>query len=126
MQRKTVVKMEGTSANSGGGTNPSGDDFRSWAESQLLTGETIEILLDNAVDNRAALSALTPEDLPHLGLKLGQLALLRRLISPVQTGQASAASAALSVAQSLQVSILINKLLALTQLAKLTVLQCKL
>ena len=57
-------------------------DFREWGAAQQLTQETISILIDNGVDSR---TALTAEDLPALGLKLGQMALVRRLINAEPT-----------------------------------------
>ena len=80
--------------------------FRRWAASQQLTEETIDVLLANAVDSRQALAALTPSDLPSLGLKLGQLALVRRLVGAA-TGTSATASA-ISLTQSLRVSTVIN------------------
>ncbi len=112
MQRKVYLAACGRMMEaSSGERGQASDDFRSWAESQQMTVETIDILVENAVDSRAALAALNPEDLPHLGLKLGQLALLRRLIGPVQARQGSAgsaASAALSLARTLQVITTVN------------------
>ena len=66
---------------------------------------------DNGVDSHAALAALTAEDLPALGLKLGQMALVRRLINTEPTASSAAAvgataappATALSIVRTLQV-----------------------
>ena len=89
-------------------------DFREWGAAQQLTQETISILIDNGVDSRTALAALTAEDLPALGLKLGQMALVRRLINAEPTAStttgAPAPPTALSIVRTLQVCEFHNRL----------------
>ena len=89
-------------------------DFREWGAAQQLTQETISILIDNGVDSRTALAALTAEDLPDLGLKLGQMALVRRLINAEPTAStttgAPAPPTALSIVRTLQVCEFHNRL----------------
>ena len=82
------------------------EDFREWGVEQQLTEDTISILIDNGVNSRAALAALTAEDLPALGLKLGQMALVRRLINAEPTSSAAPPSTALSIVRTLQVCAL--------------------
>ena len=57
------------------------DEFRLWAAGQELTPETVSVLIDNGVNSRTAIRALTSQDLPALGLKIGQMALVWRLIN---------------------------------------------
>jgi hypothetical protein len=81
-------------------------EFREWAAAQQLTEETISILIENGVDSCTALSAFTTQDLPDLGPKLGQMALVRRLINADAKPCATAAPSALSIVRTLQVSFI--------------------
>ena len=85
-------------------------EFQAWAASQQLTEETISVLLENGVNSRDSLSALTPEDLLTLCLKLGQMALVRRLISAESASAStdSSPSTALSIVRRLQVSCILH------------------
>ena len=84
-------------------------EFRDWATAQSLTQETISILLENGVNSVTTLKALTQEDLPSLGLKLGQMALVRRLMKSDSEESSSSSVAvdrrptALSIVRTLQV-----------------------
>ena len=87
------------------------EDFRSWASSHQLSLETIDVLFEHDINSKAALEALTQDDLPQLGLKLGQLALLLRLVvrpDSVGLSGGSATRAAISLAQNLKVRVYIN------------------
>ena len=77
------------------------EDFREWGVEQQLTEDTIFILIDNGVNSCAALAALTAEDLPALGLKLGQTALVHRFINAEPTS-----STTVSIVRTLQVCAL--------------------
>ena len=83
------------------------ETFRAWAAARQLSEETISILIANAVD-REALGELTPQDLPELGLRLGQLGLVHRLVgiesAPAGASPRDASSSALSLVQSLRYS----------------------
>ena len=84
------------------------DDFREWGAARHLTPANISILIENGVNSHAAVAALTVEDLPALGLKLGQMVLLRRLVSTdgsvtTSTAAPTAFSSTLSNVQTLQV-----------------------